>query len=28
LTHPDEMGTLFQVLALLPADAPHPPGFD
>ncbi|HRO10526.1 SAM-dependent methyltransferase [Amaricoccus sp.] len=28
LTHPDEMGTLFQALALLPAGAPAPPGFD
>ena len=27
LTHPDEMGNLFQVLALLPEDAPSPPGF-
>jgi SAM-dependent MidA family methyltransferase len=27
LTHPDEMGNLFQVLALLPQDAPPPPGF-
>lgn len=28
LTHPDEMGNLFQVLALLPEDAPAPPGFE
>ena len=28
LTHPDEMGTLFKVLALTPPDAPTPPGFD
>ncbi len=28
LTHPSEMGNLFQVLALLPEDAPSPPGFD
>jgi SAM-dependent MidA family methyltransferase len=28
LTHPDEMGHLFQVLALVPNDAPPPPGFD
>lgn len=28
LTHPEEMGTLFKVLALTPADAPHPPAFD
>ena len=28
LTHPDEMGNLFQVLALTPEDAPPPPGFD
>jgi SAM-dependent MidA family methyltransferase len=27
LTHPDEMGSLFQVLALLPDGAPPPPGF-
>ena len=27
LTHPDEMGNLFQVLALLPEAAPPPPGF-
>jgi NADH dehydrogenase [ubiquinone] 1 alpha subcomplex assembly factor 7 len=27
LTHPDEMGNLFQVLALTPAAAPPPPGF-
>ena len=27
LTHPDEMGTLFQALALLPREAPVPPGF-
>jgi SAM-dependent MidA family methyltransferase len=27
LTHPDEMGNLFQVLALLPEGAPPPPGF-
>ncbi len=27
LTHPDEMGTLFQVLALVPHDVPCPPGF-
>jgi SAM-dependent MidA family methyltransferase len=28
LTHPDEMGTLFQALAFLPEDTPAPPGFD
>jgi SAM-dependent MidA family methyltransferase len=28
LTHPDEMGHLFLVLALVPDDAPPPPGFD
>ncbi|MEM8569756.1 MAG: SAM-dependent methyltransferase [Pseudomonadota bacterium] len=28
LTHPDEMGNLFQVLALTHQDAPLPPGFD
>ena len=28
LTHPDEMGNLFQVLALLPGAAPPPPGFE
>jgi SAM-dependent MidA family methyltransferase len=27
LTHPDEMGNLFQVLALTPDTAPTPPGF-
>ena len=27
LTHPDEMGNLFQVLALAPEEAPTPPGF-
>jgi NADH dehydrogenase [ubiquinone] 1 alpha subcomplex assembly factor 7 len=27
LTHPEEMGSLFQVLALLPGGAPPPPGF-
>lgn len=27
LTHPSEMGNLFQVLALTPEDAPVPPGF-
>jgi SAM-dependent MidA family methyltransferase len=27
LTHPDEMGNLFQVLALTPRAAPRPPGF-
>lgn len=27
LTHPEEMGSLFQVMALLPAGAPPPPGF-
>jgi SAM-dependent MidA family methyltransferase len=27
LTHPDEMGNLFQVLALTPETAPTPPGF-
>ena len=26
LTHPDEMGTLFKVMALYPQDAPIPPG--
>lgn len=28
LTHPEEMGTLFKVLALLPDAAPQPPGFE
>ena len=28
LTHPEEMGNLFQVLALVPENAPTPPGFD
>lgn len=28
LTHPDEMGTLFKALALAPAGAAVPPGFD
>ncbi|MGY3439138.1 MULTISPECIES: class I SAM-dependent methyltransferase [unclassified Marinovum] len=28
LTHPDEMGTLFKVLGLLPKDAPPIPGLD
>ena len=28
LTHPQEMGTLFQTMALYPTDAPQPPGFD
>jgi NADH dehydrogenase [ubiquinone] 1 alpha subcomplex assembly factor 7 len=28
LTHPNEMGSLFQALALYPADSPAPPGFD
>lgn len=28
LTHPDEMGQLFKVLALWPKDSPQPPGFD
>lgn len=28
LTHPHEMGSLFKALALFPADAPPPPGFD
>jgi SAM-dependent MidA family methyltransferase len=28
LTHPEEMGNLFQVLALTPPDAAPPPGFD
>lgn len=28
LTHPDEMGRLFKVLALAPHDAPLPPGVD
>lgn len=28
LTHPEEMGNLFQVLALTPRGAPVPPGFD
>lgn len=27
LTHPEEMGSLFQVMALLPVGAPPPPGF-
>ncbi|MEO0766106.1 MAG: SAM-dependent methyltransferase [Pseudomonadota bacterium] len=28
LTHPDEMGNLFKVLGLYPADAPPPPGLE
>lgn len=28
LTHPDEMGQLFKVLAMLPKNAPQPPGFE
>lgn len=28
LTHPEEMGQVFQSLAILPASAPLPPGFD
>lgn len=28
LTHPEEMGTLFKVIALTPRDAPLPPGFE
>lgn len=28
LTHPDEMGSLFQSIALVPEDKPLPPGFD
>ncbi len=28
LTHPEEMGNLFQALAFTPRDAPMPPGFD
>jgi SAM-dependent MidA family methyltransferase len=28
LTHPDEMGNLLQVLALVPENAPTPPGFE
>ena len=28
LTHPDEMGTLFKVMALVAAGAPLPPGLD
>jgi hypothetical protein len=28
LTHPEEMGNLFRVLALTPDDALPPPGFD
>ena len=28
LTHPEEMGSLFKALALYPADAPPPPGFE
>jgi SAM-dependent MidA family methyltransferase len=28
LTHPKEMGNLFQVLAFMPRGAPEPPGFD
>jgi len=28
LTHPDEMGTLFKVMALTPPGAPPPPGLD
>lgn len=28
LTHPEEMGQLFQALAFTPKDAPLPPGFD
>ena len=28
LTHPDEMGSLFKVMAIVHPDAPHAPGFD
>ncbi len=28
LTHPDEMGTLFKVMAVVNKDAPHAPGFE
>jgi len=28
LTHPDEMGKLFKVIALHPSTAPYPVGFD
>ncbi len=28
LTHPQEMGTLFKVVALFPTGAPPPPGLD
>jgi len=28
LTHPDEMGSLFQAIAFFPSDSPKPPGFD
>lgn len=28
LTHPDEMGTLFKVMAIVHKDAPHAPGFE
>lgn len=28
LTHPEEMGQLFQTLAIFPSQAPPPPGFD
>ena len=28
LTHPDEMGTLFKVMGIVPNGAPVPPGFD
>lgn len=28
LTHPDEMGTLFKVMAIVQKDAPHAPGFE
>jgi len=28
LTHPEEMGNLFRVIALIPAEAPEPPGLD
>jgi SAM-dependent MidA family methyltransferase len=28
LTHPQEMGTLFHVLALMPPGRPMPPGFE
>ena len=27
LTEPDQMGSLFKVLAIVPRDAPAPPGF-